>query len=335
MERLAIGIDDVRAAAARLSGVAHRTPVATSTTLDDRTGARIFVKCENLQRTGAFKFRGAYNALSQFTRQQRAAGVVAYSSGNHAQAVALAARLLGIPAVIVMPSDAPPVKVAATRSYGAEVVIYDRYTQDREVLSATLATDRGLTLIPPYDHPHVMAGQGTTALELVEQVRVLDGGGLDMLLVPLGGGGLLSGCATVLAEEQPECRVVGVEPATGNDVQQSLRRGEIVHIDVPRTIADGAQTQHAGRLTFPVVQALIDEVVTVTDEQLVDAMRVVAERMKLVVEPTGALGIAAALDEVVPVRGRRVGVVASGGNVDVDRLAQLLSSPAGRPSARG
>ena len=335
IERLAIGIDDVRAAAARLRGVAHRTPVATSTTLDERTGARIFVKCENLQRTGAFKFRGAYNALSQFTRPQRAAGVVAYSSGNHAQAVALAARLLGIPAVIVMPSDAPPVKVAATRGYGAEVVIYDRYTQDREALGAALATDRGLTLIPPYDHPHVMAGQGTAALELVEQVRELDGGGLDVLLVPLGGGGLLSGCATATAEEQPGCRVVGVEPAAGNDVQQSLRRGEIVHIDVPRTIADGAQTQHAGRLTFPVVQALVDEVVTVTDDQLVDAMRVVAERMKIVVEPTGALGIAAALEEAVPVRGRRVGVIASGGNVDVDRLAQLLSSRAGRPSSRG
>ncbi|HVN13354.1 MAG TPA: threo-3-hydroxy-L-aspartate ammonia-lyase [Kineosporiaceae bacterium] len=321
---LAIDIGDVRAAAGRLRGVAHRTPVATSTTLDDRTGGRIFVKCENLQRTGSFKVRGAYNALARFTSGQRSAGVVAYSSGNHGQAVALAARLLGIPAVIVMPSDARPIKMAATRGYGADIVIYDRYTEDREAIGAALAAERGLTLVPPFDHPHVMAGQGTAALELLEQVREIDGGGLDVLVVPLGGGGLLSGCATVVADELPGCRIIGVEPAAGNDVQQSLRQGEIVHIDVPRTIADGAQTRHAGVFTFPVLQALVDDVVTVTDDQLVDAMRFVAERMKLVVEPTGALGIAAALNGAVAVRGWRVGVVASGGNVDVDRLADLF-----------
>jgi len=318
---LAISFDDVAAAAQRLAGIAHRTPVMTSRTADARTGASLYFKCENLQRMGAFKFRGAYNALAQFTPEQRRAGAIAFSSGNHAQAIALSARLLGMPAVIVMPKDAPQIKIDATRGYGAEVVLYDRYTENREALGAKIAEERGMTLIPPYDHPHVMAGQGTAALELIDEV-----GPLDLLFVCVGGGGLISGCATAAKHESPDCRVIGVEPEAGNDVQQSLARGEIVHIDVPRTIADGAQTQHAGRYTFPVIQALVDEVVTVSDAQLVAAMRFFGERMKLVVEPTGCLGAAAALDNVVDVRGQRVGVILSGGNIDLRRYAELVTA---------
>jgi len=316
---LSINHADVRAAAARLAGIAHRTPVATSRTANQRTGAQLFFKCENLQRMGAFKFRGAYNALSQFTPEQRRAGVVAFSSGNHAQAIALSGRLLGIPATIVMPNDAPQMKVSATRCYGAEVQFYDRYNEDREAIGRKLADERGMTLIPPFDHPHVMAGQGTAALELIE-----DAGPLDVLLVCVGGGGLISGCAVAAKHALPQCRVIGVEPEAGNDVQQSLRRGEIVHIDVPQTIADGAQTQAPGRLTFPVIQALVDDVLTVTDQQLVATMRFFAERMKLVVEPTGCLTAAVVLEGVLDVRGQRVGIIISGGNVDVDRYAELL-----------
>ena len=328
---LPISFDDITAAAARLDGVARRTTVITSRTADERTGAQLFFKCENLQRMGAFKFRGAYNALAQFTPAQRKAGVLTFSSGNHAQAVALSARLLGIPAVIVMPQDAPALKITATREYlpplkGTEVILYNRYTEDREALGQRIAQERGMTLIPPYDHAHVMAGQGTAALELSEQVRGLDGGGLDMLLVCVGGGGLLSGCATAARHMLPDCQVIGVEPAAGNDVQQSFAKGEIVHIDVPHTIADGAQTQHPGQLTFRVIRALVDGIVTVSDAQLVAAMRFFAERLKLVVEPTGALAAAAALDGAVPVTGKRVGVIVSGGNVDLARYAQLLTS---------
>jgi len=317
---LAISFDDVAAAAQRLAGVAHRTPVMTSRTADAICGGRLFFKCENLQRMGAFKFRGAYNALSQFTAEQRRSGAIAFSSGNHAQAIALSARLLHMPSVIVMPKDAPQMKIDATRGYGAEVVLYDRYTENREALGARLAEERGMTLIPPYDHPHVMAGQGTAALELIDEV-----GELDLLFVCVGGGGLISGCATAARRRLPDCQVIGVEPEAGNDVQQSLARGEIVHIDVPRTIADGAQTQHAGRYTFPVIQALVEQVVTVTDDQLVKAMRFFGERMKIIVEPTGCLGAAAALDNVVDVRGRRVGVILSGGNIDLRRYAALLT----------
>lgn len=316
---LSINHADIRAAAARLSGIAHRTPVATSQTANERTGAQLFFKCENLQRMGAFKFRGAYNALSQFTPEQRRTGVVAFSSGNHAQAIALSARLLGMPATIVMPNDAPQMKVDATRGYGAEVQLYDRYKEDREAIGRKLADERGMTLIPPFDHPHVMAGQGTAALELIE-----DAGPLDVLLVCVGGGGLISGCAVAVKHALPQCRVIGVEPEAGNDVQQSLRRGEIVRIDVPQTIADGAQTQAPGRLTFAVIQALVDEVLTVTDQQLVSTMRFFAERMKMVVEPTGCLAAAAALEGLLDVRGQRVGIIISGGNIDVDRYAELL-----------
>jgi threo-3-hydroxy-L-aspartate ammonia-lyase len=319
---LPISFEDVAAAASRLRGVAHRTPVMTSRTADARSGGQLFFKCENLQRMGAFKFRGAYNALAQFTPEQRRAGALAFSSGNHAQAIALAARLLGMPAVIVMPKDAPRMKIEATRGYGAEVVLYDRYAENREALAARLAEERGMTLIPPYDHAHVMAGQGTAALELIEEV-----GELDLLFVCVGGGGLVSGCAVAARHLLPGCRVIGVEPEAGNDVQQSLARGEIVHIDVPRTIADGAQTQHAGRLTFPVIQALVERVVTVSDEQLVSTMRFFGERMKIIVEPTGCLGAAAALDNVVDVRGKRAGVILSGGNIDLGRYAELLAPP--------
>ena len=316
---LSINYADIEAAAARLAGTAHRTPVATSHTANQRTGAQLFFKCENLQRMGAFKFRGAYNALSQFTPEQRRAGVVAFSSGNHAQAIALSGRLLGIPATILMPNDAPQMKVDATRGYGAEVQLYDRYKENREVIGRKLADERGMTLIPPFDHPHVMAGQGTAALELIE-----DAGPLDVLLVCVGGGGLISGCAVAAKHALPQCRVIGVEPEAGNDVQQSLRRGEIVHIDVPRTIADGAQTQAPGRFTFPVIRALVDDVLTVTDRHLVSTMRFFAERMKMVVEPTGCLAAAAVLEGLLDVRGQRVGIIISGGNVDVDRYAELL-----------
>ncbi len=318
---LAISFADIEAAAARLQGVAHRTPVLTSRTANEISGAQLFFKCENLQRMGAFKFRGGYNALAQFSAAQRARGAIAFSSGNHAQAIALSAKLLGMPALIIMPQDAPPLKIAATRGYGAEVVLYDRYTQDREALGRQLAAERGMSLIPPYDHAHVMAGQGTAALELLQDI-----GGLDLLLVCVGGGGLISGSAVAAKHLAPDCRVIGVEPAAGNDVQQSLRKGEIVHIDVPKTIADGAQTQHAGQLTFPVIQALVNDVLTVTDAQLVSTMRFFMERMKLVVEPTGCLGAAAVLEGVLPVRGQRVGVILSGGNIDSARYAQLLQA---------
>ena len=316
---LAIDYADISAAASRLAGVAHRTPVATSRTANERTGAQMFFKCENLQKMGAFKFRGAYNALSQFSPEQRRAGVVSFSSGNHAQAIALSARLLGIPATIVMPTDAPQMKIDATRGYGAEVQLYDRYKSDREAIGRALAEERGMTLIPPFDHPHVMAGQGTAALELIEDV-----GALDVLLVCVGGGGLISGCAVAAKHALPQCRVIGVEPEAGNDAQLSLRRGEIVRIEVPKTIADGAQTQAPGRFTFPVMQALVDDVWTVTDAQLVSTMRFFAERMKMVVEPTGCLAAAPALEGVLDVRGKRVGVIVSGGNIDVARYAALL-----------
>ncbi len=325
---LPIQFDDIADAAARLRGVAHRTPTLRSRTADERTGARVFFKAESLQRIGAFKFRGAYNALSRFTPEQRRAGAVAFSSGNHAQAVALAARLLDMPATIVMPSDAPAIKIAATRGYGADVVLYDRRTEDREAIGRQLAQSRGMTLIPPFNHPHVMAGQGTAALELIEDVAALGEGPLDLLLVCLGGGGLISGCAVAARHLAPDCRVIGVEPQAGNDVQQSLAAGRIVSIPLPETIADGAQTQQAGDLTFAVMQACVDEVLTVTDSQLVSTMRFFGERMKLIVEPTGCLAAAALLEGVIAAPGRRVGVIVSGGNVDLARYAQLLGGPA-------
>ena len=323
---LPIHFDDIAAAARRLAPVAHRTPTLRSRTADTRTGASVFFKCENLQRIGAFKFRGAYNALSQFSEAQRRAGAVAFSSGNHAQAVALSARLLGMPATIVMPKDAPAIKIEATRGYGAEVVLYDRRHEDREAIGARLARDRGMTLIPPYDHAHVMAGQGTAALELIEDVAAMGEGPLDALLVCVGGGGLISGCAVAARHLAPACKVIGVEPQAGNDVQQSLALGRIVHIALPETIADGAQTLHAGELTFAVMRECVDEVITVTDAQLIATMKFFAERMKLVVEPTGCLAAAALLQGVRHLEGQRVGVIVSGGNVDLARYAALLTS---------
>ncbi|PUA18653.1 threo-3-hydroxy-L-aspartate ammonia-lyase [Glaciimonas sp. PCH181] len=323
MSSLPISFDDIVQAHARIAGAAHRTPVLTSTTANDLSGAQIFFKCENFQRAGAFKFRGAYNAISQFTPEQRAHGVVAFSSGNHAQGIALSAQLLDVKAVIVMPTDAPAIKVAATRGYGAEVVLYDRYTEDREAIGRQLADERSLTLIPPYDHPHIMAGQGTCVKELIEEV-----GELDFLFVPLGGGGLLSGCSTAAKVMSPGCTVIGVEPEAGNDGQRSFREGKIVHIDTPATIADGAQTQHLGQYTFPVLQKLVDDILTVSDSELVETMKFFAGRMKMVVEPTGCLAAAAAFGKQYDLKGKKVGVVISGGNVDLLRFAALIQGAA-------
>lgn len=315
--------DDVAEAAYRLKGLAHHTPVLRSSTADALLGAELFFKCENLQRMGAFKFRGAFNALVQFSEAQRQRGVLAFSSGNHAQAIALSARLLKMPAVIVMPEDAPAAKIAATRGYGAEVVTYNRFTEDREAISRRLATERGMTLIPPFDHAHVIAGQGTVAKELFEEVPHL-----DYLFVPLGGGGLLSGCLLAAGRLAPQCQVIGVEPEAGNDGQQSLAAGHVVRIATPSTLADGAQTQALGTLTFPIIHAGVSSIVTATDAQLVEAMHFFAERMKIVVEPTGALGLAGARHGGISLQGKRVGVVISGGNVDMARYAQLLGAAA-------
>ncbi|MCA8200622.1 threo-3-hydroxy-L-aspartate ammonia-lyase [Burkholderia sp. AU33545] len=315
--------DDVAAAAARLDGHAHRTPVMTSRTIDEALGAQVFFKCENLQRMGAFKFRGAFNALSRFDGTQRRNGVVAFSSGNHAQAIALSARILGIPATIVMPQDAPAAKMAATRGYGGNVVTYDRYTEDREQIGRALAEKHGLTLVPPYDHADVIAGQGTAAKELFDEV-----GPLDAVFTPLGGGGLLSGTALATRALSPHAKLYGVEPEAGNDGQQSFRSGSIVHIDTPRTIADGAQTQHLGNLTFPILRRDVDDILTATDAELVDCMRFFATRMKIVVEPTGCLSLAAARRMKDELKGKRVGIVISGGNVDLENFCALVAASA-------
>jgi threonine dehydratase len=306
---------DVQDAAHQIAGAAHRTPVATSRSVDERTGAEIFFKCENLQRAGAFKFRGAYNALSRLSAEERQRGVVAYSSGNHAQAVALAGRLLDIPRVIVMPDDAPAVKIRATRGYGAEVVLYDREQDDRETIGRRLADERGLAVIPPYDHPHIVAGAGTAALELMQEV-----GSLDLLLAPCGGGGLLSGSALATHGCAPSCQVIGVEPAAGDDATRSFRTKELQTVRNPQTIADGARTPSLGGITFPLVLNLVADMVTVDDAALLRSMFYLWERLKLVIEPTGALAAAAALEGIVPVAGRRVGIILSGGNVDLSYM---------------
>ncbi len=312
---------DVEAAAKRLEGYANRTPVNTSRTLNALLGAEVFFKCENFQRMGAFKFRGAFNSLAKFTPEQRKSGVVAFSSGNHAQGIALSAKLLGMPATIVMPHDAPAAKIAATKGYGANVVIYDRYKEDREAIGRDLAQKHGMTLIPPYDHPDVLAGQGTAAKELFEEV-----GALDALFTPLGGGGLLSGTALTTRALAPQCQLYGVEPAAGNDGQQSFRSGSIVHIDTPKTIADGAQTQHLGNYTFAIIKRDVNDILSASDQQLVEAMRFFAERMKMIVEPTGCLGLAAALQMKEALKGKRVGVIISGGNVDIARFCELMAA---------
>jgi threonine dehydratase len=309
---------DVEAAAERLRGIAAETPVLTSRTLDARTGARVFVKAECFQRGGAFKFRGAYNKISQLAGSCR--GVTAFSSGNHAQAVALASAVVGLPATILMPADAPESKVEATRGYGAEIVTYDRYSEDREQLAQALAAERGLELVPPYDDPLVMAGQGTVALELLGEV-----GTVDVLVVPVGGGGLIAGCATVVRTLAPHARVVGVEPEAADDTRRSLERGERVEIPVPATIADGLQVNAPGRLTFEVNRRLVDEIVTVSDAELVEAMRFLFERMKVVAEPSGAAAVAALLSSRISVPDGRVAAVLSGGNVGARRFCELLA----------
>jgi threo-3-hydroxy-L-aspartate ammonia-lyase len=310
----------IRSAAARLHGVAHRTPVLRSRTLDALLGAQVFLKAENLQRMGAFKFRGGYNAVNVLSDAERARGVVAFSSGNHAQAVALAAQLHGCRATIVMPHDAPANKVAATRGYGAEVVVYDRYTEDRAAIAQRIVNERNAALIPPFDHLPVMAGQGTAALELIE-----DAGPLDALIVCAGGGGFLSGCAVAAKHLLPGISVYGAEPERGNDMQQSLRAGRIVSIDVPRTICDGQQTQAVGREPFEVIRHLVQDVLTVPDRQVVEAMRFAFERMKVVLEPSGACALACLMHAPQAFRGQRIGVTLSGGNIDAARFAALMS----------
>jgi threo-3-hydroxy-L-aspartate ammonia-lyase len=321
MADLAISYADVVGAAERIVGIAHRTPVLTSSTADARTGARLFFKCENFQRTGAFKIRGAGNAIAQLPADRRGAGVVAFSSGNHAQAIALAAQLQGVKSVIVMPMDAPESKVAATRAYGGEVVLYDRYAGPPEAVANRLVEERGATLLPPFDHPHIMAGQGTAVKELIEEV-----GPLDLLLIPTSGGGLLAGSAVTAQALSPGCRIIGVEPEAGNDAQQSLRSGQIVRIEPPRTIADGAQSRNVGQHTFPVMQRLVEDILTVSDAELVEAMSFFARSMKIMVEPTGCLGAAAALSGKLEVAGMRVGIVLTGGNIDLSRFAALVQA---------
>lgn len=312
---------DVVDASQRLLGAANVTPVLTSRTINAEIGAEVFFKCENYQRTGSFKFRGAYNSLAKFSEEQRKGGVVAFSSGNHAQGIALAASILGIPATIVMPTDAPAAKVAATRDYGAEVVFYDRYTEDREVIGRTLAKEHGMTLIPSYDHPDVLSGQGTAAKELFENV-----GELDALFVGLGGGGMLAGTTLSTRALSPGCTLVGVEPVAGNDGQRSFNSGEIVHIDTPNTIADGAQTQHLGNYTFPIILNGVNRIETVTDEELISAMKFFAQRMKMVVEPTGCLGLAAVRKFKDELKGKRVGVIITGGNIDIEKFGRFLQA---------
>jgi threonine dehydratase len=316
-----VTLDDVRAAAAQIAGVAHRTPVLRSRTLDGLVGAEVFLKCENLQRVGAFKFRGAYNAVSRLAPEQLAKGIAAYSSGNHAQAVALAARELGSTAVILMPEDTPQSKRDAVAGYGAEILTYDRYTGDRVAIGEAMAADRGLALIPPYEHPHVIAGQGTAALELIEDVD-----DLDAIVVPVGGGGLIAGCATAAKALRPGIRVIGVEPEAGDDTKRSLAAGHRVAIPVPRTIADGQAADIPGELTFSINQRLVDEITLVSDAQIRNAMRFAFDRLKLVMEPSGATGLAALLSGAVTLP--RIGVIISGGNIDSRRFAALLSPTA-------
>jgi len=311
---------DVESAATQIAGAAHRTPVATSRTVDARTGAQLFFKCENLQRAGAFKFRGAYNSLSRLSADERRRGVVTFSSGNHAQAIALAGQVLDIPRVIVMPSDAPAVKRIATEGYGGEVVLYDREREDREAIGKRLASERGLVLVPPYDHPHIIAGQGTAARELIEET-----GPLDFLFVPCGGGGLLSGSALAARGMAPQCQVIGVEPAAGDDATRSFKTKTLQTVDSPKTVADGARTPSLGALTFPLVLQNVSDMTTVDDPALLNAMFYLWERMKLVVEPTGALGAAAAFAAGATIRGARVGVILSGGNVDLTQMGSWIA----------
>jgi len=310
---------DVQDAARQIAGVAHRTPVVTSRTLNDRTGAQLYFKCENLQRGGAFKFRGAYNAMSRLSADERRRGVLTFSSGNHAQAVALAGRVLGIPRVIVMPADAPAVKREATEEYGGEIILYERDRGDREAIGRRVALERGLTVIPPYNHADVIAGQGTAAIELFEE-----SGPLDVLFVPCGGGGLLSGSGITARALSPRCRVIGVEPAAGDDATRSFRTKELQTVHNPQTVADGARTPSLGSRTFPLVLEYVSDMATIEDATLLRTMFLLWERLKLVIEPTGALGAAAALEGRIPIAGARVGVILSGGNVDISQVPEWL-----------
>ncbi len=312
---------DIEAAAKRLTDVAHKTPVLTSRTVNERTNSQVFFKCENFQRAGSFKFRGAYNALSQLSDEQKQRGVLTFSSGNHAQGIALAGQLLSIPTTIVMPHDAPEVKLAATRGYGAEVILYDRAEMKREELAKQLAGERKLTIIPPYDHPHIIAGQGTTAKELIEEV-----GELDMLLVCCGGGGLLSGCAIATKTLSPNCRVIGVEPAQADDATRSFHTKTLQTIHNPNTIADGARTPSLGQLTFPLVLHYVDDMVTVSEEAILRTMFFLWERMKIVVEPTGVLAATALLEDIVKMCDSRIGIIITGGNVDLKQVSQIFIS---------
>lgn len=317
-ESLAVTFADVRAAAERLKGIAHRTPVLTSRTLNAVIGRQVFIKCENLQRGGAFKFRGAFNRLSRLSDADKARGIVAFSSGNHAQGVALAAHLLGIPAVIVMPDDAPPVKVDATRGYGAEIVLNNRQTSSREEIARQLAEERGLTLVPPFNDPDIIAGQGTAALELVEEVP-----DLDAVITPIGGGGLISGCAIAAKALRPKIAIYGVEAEGADDARRSLQEGRIITIPPPTTIADGIRTTAVGTLTFAIMRQLVDDVVLVNDAEILEAVRFLLLRMKIVVEPTGAVPVAAVMQNRIPAGLRRIGVIASGGNIDPGLLSSL------------
>lgn len=318
---LPVSFADTVRAAETLHGIAHHTPVLTSRTANAIAGAQLFFKCENFQRVGAFKFRGAYTAVSRLTDDQRKRGVITFSSGNHAQAMALAGRLLDVPVTVVMPDNAPALKLAATRGYGATVVVYDPKVDNREELATAIVAERGLTLIPPYDHPDVIAGQGTAALELINEA-----GPLDALVVPVGGGGLLSGCAIAASERSPGCAIYGVEPEAGDDGQRSFRSGEIVHIPVPDTIADGARTQHIGTLVLPILRALVRDIVTVSDDQLRAQMRFFMEKMKIVVEPTGCLAAAAVMQHAIDLQGMRVGIIVTGGNVDPATFCEFISA---------
>jgi threo-3-hydroxy-L-aspartate ammonia-lyase len=315
-----VSFDDVQAAALQIDGIAHRTPVATSRLLDQACGNQMYLKCENLQRGGAFKFRGAYNAVSRLSTEERARGIITYSSGNHAQALALVSQLLGVHATIVMPQNAPQLKLDATRGYGADVVLYDPATRSREEIARELADRHGYTVIPPYDHEHIIAGQGTAALELLQEI-----GPLDYLFVPCGGGGLLSGSALAAKHLAPGCKVIGMEPAAGDDATRSFKTGVLHTVHNPDTIADGARTPYLGQLTFPLVREYVDDMLTVSDEDLICTMQFVWTRLKLIVEPTGVLGLAAVFNHRYPVEGQRVGVILSGGNVDIAAAARWFA----------
>jgi len=312
--------DDVASASHLLSGIAHATEAIRSTSIDSACDARVFLKPENFQRTGAFKFRGAYNAMSRLTDAEKKAGVLTYSSGNHAQAIALTGRLLSIHTTIVMPEDAPKVKLAATKAYGAEIITYNKHLVSREELAGQIAAERNLTLIPPYDHPHVVAGQGTTGLELLTSVE-----SLDFLFVPCGGGGLLSGCAIAAKKLQPGCTVVGVEPKAGDDATRSFYSGTLQTVHNPDTIADGARTPYLGKITFPLILRHVDHMITVDDAAIVEAMKLLWNRAKVIVEPTGALALAGVMSNQLDTKGARVGVVLSGGNVDLGAALALLN----------